>query len=510
MNNKTYLFGTFLATALLTFGSAESQTTFNYTGAMQTYTVPAGVSSINIEVFGAQGGNGTTTSGGLGASMQGDFAVTPGQQFDILVGGMPATNNGGGGGTFVVENGTNVPYIIAGGGGGGAGECCGGEAGGDAGVSTPDGTTPFATGCPPGAGGIAGDGGGGGSPGNYGSGGGGGFNTNGGDGEFGGSGGGSFLSGGAGGAGFTTANGGFGGGGGGNNLGGSYINGSGGGGGGYSGGGGNCGYDNWERGGGGGSYNIGTAQVNASGVNSGDGLVVITELCDGLLSTVSADTVCQYGSVVLHAESINGGTVTWDSGLIDSVAFDLDVAGTFTFTASSDNALDCDFVIDVFVAAAPDFSLSTTDETVGGFGNVILTLIDGLFPFSYDWDNDGTGDYDDPQSLLAVSAGTYTVSVMHGNGCSKGDSATVNSQLGISDVESLANVYPNPTSGKIVISGMELTGVELFNSLGQSVYSLSLTGNKSSIDVSDLAAGIYRMKITTASGEVSKQVVLMK
>ena len=50
-------------------------TTFQYTGTMQEYTVPPGVTIVNIETFGAQGGN----NGGKGAYMNGTFSVTPGQ-----------------------------------------------------------------------------------------------------------------------------------------------------------------------------------------------------------------------------------------------------------------------------------------------------------------------------------------------------------------------------------------------------------------------------------------------
>ena len=44
-------------------------TTFNYTGAIETYTVPNGVTSLYIEVYGAQGGNSGGNLGGLGLSL---------------------------------------------------------------------------------------------------------------------------------------------------------------------------------------------------------------------------------------------------------------------------------------------------------------------------------------------------------------------------------------------------------------------------------------------------------
>ena len=103
-----------------TSGSAVSQlvfqtapinsTTFNsafvYTGSLQTFTVPAGVTSVNIQIWGAGGGGGmgTSTVGGAGAYITGLLAVTPGQVLSLIVGG-PGTYStptvkpfGGGGG----------------------------------------------------------------------------------------------------------------------------------------------------------------------------------------------------------------------------------------------------------------------------------------------------------------------------------------------------------------------------------------------------------------------------
>lgn len=99
-------------------------------GGIQTWTVPAGVCSLTVEAWGAQGGNvaggGGFHYGGLGARMRGDFAVTPGEQIQIVVGqqgvhaGDANMGAGGGGGSFVVRVSNNQPLVIAGGGGGGS------------------------------------------------------------------------------------------------------------------------------------------------------------------------------------------------------------------------------------------------------------------------------------------------------------------------------------------------------------------------------------------------------
>ncbi len=74
--------------------------TFGYTGAPQTYIVPAGVTSIRVDMAGAQAFNaGNVTPSTKGGRVQGVLKVTPGQTLTIYVGGINGYN-GGGTGTF--------------------------------------------------------------------------------------------------------------------------------------------------------------------------------------------------------------------------------------------------------------------------------------------------------------------------------------------------------------------------------------------------------------------------
>lgn len=236
--------------------SAQTQT-FNYSGRIESFTVPAGVTYLRIEAWGAQGGN----SGGRGARIRGDVTVTPGEVLRILVGGQGTAKHsyqsGGGGGSFVVRQ-NNNPLIIAGGGGGQSHSYT---------SSYMHGTTArnasrsygsyYGARC--GVGGADGSGGKASST-SSGGGGGGGLYSNGGTG-YNGSIARSFTNGGQGGS-----AGGFGGGG-------SIGYWGAGGGGGYSGGGGTYSYQ--SIGGGGGSYNAGSQQSQSSGARSGHGLITI-------------------------------------------------------------------------------------------------------------------------------------------------------------------------------------------------------------------------------------------
>lgn len=114
---------------------------FDFTGAIQTWTVPSGVTLIYVDVAGAQGGSGGTNVGGKGGKVSGIMAVTPGDVLQITVGGQSTTNiavygfggNGGrstsfgtiaraGGGLSAISTASPVTqanaFLIAGGGGG--------------------------------------------------------------------------------------------------------------------------------------------------------------------------------------------------------------------------------------------------------------------------------------------------------------------------------------------------------------------------------------------------------
>jgi hypothetical protein len=249
---------------------------FNTSTGIQLWTVPT-TATYRIEARGAAGGISTDSiSGGAGAEMIGNFALTSGEIIKILVGQMGLAGNGssrgggGGGGTFVTRQNDTILVIAGGGGGGGNNPSTGLAA--STGTSGVNGELSTNGGGNRGAGGTSGGGGGGGdwASGGAGYSGDGSTNVS--------SQGGStvpraYLNGGSGGLRPTvwadTTDGGFGGGG--------WAYAGGAGGGGYSGGGGGA----WSLaggGGGGGSINNGSTQSNTSPASTGHGRVIITLL----------------------------------------------------------------------------------------------------------------------------------------------------------------------------------------------------------------------------------------
>lgn len=128
--------------------SAATETeTFEYTGAAQTWIVPAGVSEVTFDLYGAQGGQflGSGTPG-LGGRATATIAVSSFDSIQVNVGGQGGSSTsgfngggfgaaGGGGATDIRVGGTGLDarVLVAGGGGGAELFSCSGGSGGDGG-----------------------------------------------------------------------------------------------------------------------------------------------------------------------------------------------------------------------------------------------------------------------------------------------------------------------------------------------------------------------------------------
>ena len=561
---KNYFIQLLIAVFALTFSHAQTVTTFNYTGAMQTYLVPAGITTVDIDMYGASGGlsidgssPGTLHIPGNGGRIQTTLSVVPGTTLNIYVGGIgaDAVPGAGGAGGFNGGGAGGTQGTYNGGGGGGASDIrIGGTAltdravvaGGGGGVAL----NYFGGGDNGGQGGglVATDGAsGGGANGFYGLGG-------------------NQSAGGAGGV-YSGYNSGSPGALGVGGAGGVGTSGGGGGAGYYGGGGGS-----WAGAGGGSSYadpGLTTNTTHTQGVQTGNGQVVITETCVGLVTTVSSNSVCDGELVTLDASSSGTGTVTWDNGVTSGVAF-TPPAGVTTYTATSTDVNDCPFSVDITVNALPTVT-GTVDNPLICLGDSVTLQVTGAVTYSWDMgvtegvifapataglnqytvtgtDANGCENTDvvdvqvndlvfgaaitnevagnDGAINLTISGGTGTNTINWSNGATTEDisgltvgtytvtvddgvcvdSATYSivNVLGI-DNDDLMNfqVYPNPTNGDVTITLDGVFSVEVVNVLGEIVLSEQAL-NSVYFSLGDIESGTY---FVTVQNELKQKTV---
>ena len=418
---------------------------------IQSWTVPTS-GLYRIAAHGAQGGG---ADGGKGAIIAGDFNLTAGDVLRIVVGQqgitLPTEPNscGGGGGSYVMKGPTNtVPDIavIAGGGGGSPASytisrhaSIGPNGNYGAGASNTDG-----------AGGTNGNGGNKGIAANNQdrAAGGGGFFT---DGQstaqpsfIGAANGGSaFVNGSIGGTHNTTGvPGGFGGGGA------VWTTGhkGGGGGGGYSGGGGgqtNGSNANTHSGGGGGSFNNGTNQLNVISTFTGDGKVIITELCNISLTASTTNSlnpsICSGQSLTLTTNAVSN--YSWSTGAsTQSIVVSPTSTTVYSLSATSISACTAYANMTVIVSGGqPTLSVvSSTNQTCLG-KTATLTASGAL---TYTWTNGVTNGV----SFFPQSTNTYTVTGENGCGTVTAVSTITVSPLALSVVSSNSVVCTNKTA----------------------------------------------------------------
>ncbi len=109
---------TYYAEAIALGGTITN--TFSFTGNTQTFVVPAGVTTLQVEAWGAQGNfNANSVPGGLGGYAKGILTVTPGSTLFIEVGGGGSvTASGGYNGGGAAGSNTGCTQAVGGGGGG--------------------------------------------------------------------------------------------------------------------------------------------------------------------------------------------------------------------------------------------------------------------------------------------------------------------------------------------------------------------------------------------------------
>jgi gliding motility-associated-like protein len=407
-------------------GAVNGSQTFNYTAGVQTFTAPV-TGNYTVTLFGAQGGNGLNTTGGLGGQATGSLALTAGQSISVYVGGKGGNaggvmgwNGGGqggldvgagqhagsGGGATDIRVGGNAlanRVIVAGGGAGGGRDGVTGVGGGSSGTTSA----------------------------NYSSG-------------YGGTGGTQV----GGGLAWTLARGATHGtlGQGGNGSTGYNAAGGGGGGGGYYGGGGGTSTQNhgsgWSAGGGGGSSFLGgvTAGSTTQGVRSNDGLCTITWSinaigCPSALTPVTVTvnpvpvvsvtngTVCAGQTTTLTATStVPGGTFTWSPGGTTGSTITVTPNTTTTYTASY-SVVGCPAVTGTGTVTINP--LQPITGTLSACLGLTSQLANAVTPGTWSSSNTGVATISASGLVTGVLAGTSTITYNASNGCSTTSQFTV-------------------------------------------------------------------------------------
>lgn len=237
------------------------------------------------------------------------------------------------------------------------------------------------------------------------------------------------------------------------------------------------------------------------------------------------------------AYQINGGTVVTD--IIPSIA--ASGLSIFTFTTNADLSADGEYNVVGWAAIPNDFdnsndtfkvtvynqsraNASFTTSVIGGDLTLTntSTTAEGNSATTYAWSfGDGNTSTAENPTHTYAAVGTYTVQLIATNTCGS-DTSSSNvtiTAVGINNTVNAKNVaiYPNPNTGKfnvdLALTTQDRVTLTLINANGQIVYTRDLgttSAENLSIDLSELAAGIYSLKIEGINTQITKRVSVVK
>lgn len=169
--------------------------------------------------------------------------------------------------------------------------------------------------------------------------------------------------------------------------------------------------------------------------------------------------------------------------------------------------------ITITVSETLELTVSTTDEISDNDGTIDLTVSGGIPPYTFDWDNDGTGDFDDTEDLSSLSPGTYVVIVRDNTGCEGTIDAIVEPTIVTgftgSGEKSTLTIYPNPaTDGKVNIDfpkGEEVV-LNISNSEGKFI-ARYVIHNPIEFEMPPLPKGLYFFEFVIKDKKVTKRFI---
>lgn len=148
----------------------------------------------------------------------------------------------------------------------------------------------------------------------------------------------------------------------------------------------------------------------------------------------------------------------------------------------------------------PIAGFATSNTTICEGGTITFTDTSQV-ALSYEWQLNGSPfSTARDTSYTFASMGTYTVSLIAINGS---ESDTANTVVNVSNCTGIISqfqnigitIFPNPTTGKILINGRDINFIEIYNILGERIYSISNFEQRNEIDLTNVPKGIYFIRI---------------
>jgi hypothetical protein len=221
--------------------------------------------------------------------------------------------------------------------------------------------------------------------------------------------------------------------------------------------------------------------------------VVVNSLPIVEANTTSLE-LCSGESVTLFGTGAD--TYVWDNDVDNNESFSPISTGIYTVVGLDENGCESSDQVTVTVRPNPVLDLGS-DVTVCSYNlPAVLEAPDGFS--SYEWVGGTT-----TQTLTVYIGGTYVCTVTNEFGCEDSDEqmVIVDACLGLGELTLELMVYPNPFENYVTVILESLAPSEfmIYDLNGSLVFEEGFNQTEVKIDLSDLSAGVYVLRVTQSS-----------
>ncbi len=255
-------------------------------------------------------------------------------------------------------------------------------------------------------------------------------------------------------------------------------------------------------------YDAGEYEVtvtNAYGISVTDSVTVNTYPAPDISFTAVMPACFGEATGMVIPENQSGpeiATFLWDGEHIDSAATAIP-AGTYPYEVTDINGCQASGTFALNQPSELILFFFTTDEINGNDGSILITAFGGTPPYSFMLNGAET----EPLTIN-LSGGVYTITAEDTNGCTKEETAVINSLLSAEGFQNeTPYFYPNPTTGITRLKGTKtIRHIGLSDPAGRQLPVHVLTDH--SLDLSVAPPGLYIADILFTDGSRLRSKIL--
>lgn len=240
----------------------------------------------------------------------------------------------------------------------------------------------------------------------------------------------------------------------------------------------------------------------------GSGTHIEPALGQGKMYLLSMTSAGDFNSV-----KIMSSTLSIEPRALFAVSADeLYITGTFSGMADFDPGFDQYLLSPVDTYDAFQLKLGCTSAAVVVENGFELSATANLVDYQWvDCSNAfATIAGETNQTFNAIENGEYAVIVSQ-NGCADTSACITLSDIGSADYSSTdISIFPNPTSGKVIVNCSHNAQLKVYAMSGEEVYSSVLFIGSNNLDFTNLAEGVYTIQVTNDTHQSIHQFVIAR